>query len=412
MNDFKPITNVVSKEDIIKSTLNCEPLNVIIDKCALFLGNPLVLISETFAILAHSTCIEVEDDIWNNAMRRGYVTLDFGATLNNWNQLIDPLSEDKSITITQINTLRRKFYQLRAHKNFLAYLNIVEAQTTLDVHSTEDYEFVTQVLAKELLHVPPMSHENQNEKLLIHLDNDKFEDFPHYQLFFEQCSFVPDDSYYVLCIDLSDYISYNAYHDNFKDIIRDTFPHSTTIINHKILSILISKVDHHNLITLEQSRLYRHLLSHKLTLGCSDIFQDLYQFLEAKTQAIKAYQYNHLTLGDSKPVNYYDQIKNYVLLETINGSNIKDYCSKHIWTLYEYDKLNTSSYLKTFYYYLQYNHSVKETSIRMFLHRNTISYRIKRTQELLDLPAVFNQSDAQLILSCQMIQMLDPSIFE
>lgn len=413
MNNFGKIDmEVITRDDIISSTLKCEPLSIIINKCALFLGNPLVLISETFGILAHSTCIEVQDEIWNNAMKRGYVTLDFGATLNNWNQLVDPLSEDKSITITKINALPRKFYKLHAHKNFLAYLNIVGAHTKLDCIDTTDYKFVTQVLARELLHVPPMSHENQNEKLLIHLDNNTFEDYAHYQLFFEQCSYKSRDSYHVLCIDLSHYISYNAYHDNFKDIIKETFPHATIIINQKILSILVCKQDHHHLSSLVESKLYKHLKSNKLSMGCSDIFQDLYKFSNAKAQALKSCQYKHFSMGECKHIFHYDHIKVYVLLEHISSANIKDYCSKHIWTLYEHDKLHKSSYLKTFYHYLQFNHSVKETSAYLFVHRNTISYRIKRVQDLLKLPIEFKRSDAQLILSCQMIQMIDPSVFD
>ena len=69
--------------ELVQAALDGEDLERLTDRAAALLGAPLVVIGNTGAVIAHSRRIPVPDEIWNNAMKRGYVTLEFMVTLNN-----------------------------------------------------------------------------------------------------------------------------------------------------------------------------------------------------------------------------------------------------------------------------------------------------------------------------------------
>jgi len=48
----------------------------------------------------------------------------------------------------------------------------------------------------------------------------------------------------------------------------------------------------------------------------------------------------------------------------------------------DYDQKHNSELVKTLYYYLKYNGSISSVSDKMFIHRNTILYRMKKIKEL------------------------------
>ena len=75
--------------ELIQAALDGETLEQLVERATVFLGAPLVVIGNTGAVITHSRNIPVPDDIWNNAMKRGYVTLEFMVTLGNWNRIQD-----------------------------------------------------------------------------------------------------------------------------------------------------------------------------------------------------------------------------------------------------------------------------------------------------------------------------------
>ncbi len=139
------------KEELIQSILQGESFEQVVDKAAKYLNNPLVIINNSYNIIAHSSCIKIDDLIWNNAVSRGYITLEFATTLNHWHTLKDKNRKYECMTVDQINERRRRFYKLEINHQLLGYLNITEVKHDFDDLDEECYYFVSQVLAKELL---------------------------------------------------------------------------------------------------------------------------------------------------------------------------------------------------------------------------------------------------------------------
>ena len=74
----------------------------------------------------------------------------------------------------------------------------------------------------------------------------------------------------------------------------------------------------------------------------------------------------------------------YKILMAVEDMDIlKEYYDKTIRPLADYDQNNNTDLTATLRYYLKNNCSVKETADELFVHRNTINYKLKKIEDIL-----------------------------
>lgn len=83
------------------------------------------------------------------------------------------------------------------------------------------------------------------------------------------------------------------------------------------------------------------------------------------------------------PFLYDDAGIDKLLLNVPDPEILHDYYDHTIGPLEEYDRVNGGDLTATLRRYLQFNGSIKETSERMFVHRNTVGYKLKRIESIL-----------------------------
>lgn len=81
---------------------------------------------------------------------------------------------------------------------------------------------------------------------------------------------------------------------------------------------------------------------------------------------------------------YIDTWLDDLLGEICDKVDLKKYCTPQLNALEKYDAENNSDLLKTLTCYYEHNQSVKETAEYMFLHRNTVKYRLNKCEEILE----------------------------
>ena len=64
--------------------------------------------------------------------------------------------------------------------------------------------------------------------------------------------------------------------------------------------------------------------------------------------------------------------------------DLKKYCTPQLTALETYDKKTNSDLLNTLICYFEHNQNLKETSEAMYLHRNTVKYRLSKCEEILE----------------------------
>ena len=81
----------------------------------------------------------------------------------------------------------------------------------------------------------------------------------------------------------------------------------------------------------------------------------------------------------------YRELGVYQLLLAIDDKNtMKQYYDAKLGVLEKHDQNNGSDYLEFLKVYLNSNCSITDTADKLFIHRNTVVYKIKKINELLD----------------------------
>jgi len=111
----------------------------------------------------------------------------------------------------------------------------------------------------------------------------------------------------------------------------------------------------------------------------------LWEIQKSYVQAKKAIVFG-LRLNNQKRIFTFEEIEMFDLfLEASESVEIDKFIEKRIGKLYQYDKENGTDLLKTLYYYIYTRGSLLETAKHLYLHRNSIKYRMDKIRELFDI---------------------------
>ncbi len=116
-----------------------------------------------------------------------------------------------------------------------------------------------------------------------------------------------------------------------------------------------------------------------LGLGRSYPLWEVYRsYLEARKALVIG-----MKLKNGRAVNTYDELEIYQLLtELADHPGFSSLFERHLGKLYAYDKENGADLLRTLYIYLESGGSLTETANRLFIHRNSVKYRLERMKEI------------------------------
>lgn len=99
----------------------------------------------------------------------------------------------------------------------------------------------------------------------------------------------------------------------------------------------------------------------------------------------------------------FDDLGVYRLLYSISDENIVDeIVDRYLKPILDYDIKHNSNFEETLLNYLKYNGSVQRVSAEMFIHKNTILYRITKIKELLGLDLEDEEEKMLLYLVCKL----------
>ncbi|CAM5217088.1 CdaR family transcriptional regulator OS=Ureibacillus acetophenoni OX=614649 GN=SAMN05877842_11317 PE=3 SV=1 [Ureibacillus acetophenoni] len=94
----------------------------------------------------------------------------------------------------------------------------------------------------------------------------------------------------------------------------------------------------------------------------------------------------HFSNIQSKYFCSWDELGSEKIIYFMRNSNLlKDYHLDYLQPLIDYDKRNNTNFTKTLYVYLSTFFSLKESGEHLHLHPNTVKYRVKKIEELLEI---------------------------
>jgi len=109
-------------------------------------------------------------------------------------------------------------------------------------------------------------------------------------------------------------------------------------------------------------------------------------------------------------LNYYHPRGLISLFEGANDEDIHYYCEKVLKDLAYPTDASTIDLRKTLQYYLDYNCEITKTANTLYLHRNTIKYRIKQCEKILGQSVKNPQTSLNLRLALELSKVGDITI--
>ena len=104
--------------------------------------------------------------------------------------------------------------------------------------------------------------------------------------------------------------------------------------------------------------------------------------------------------------DYYDYAVDDMLVTALTNKSLYT-CHPDIRMLREYDAENNTEYLSTLHTFLRCERSIVKSSQQLFIHRNTLVYRIKKINELIRCDLEDAYARMYLLLSIQTLELLD-----
>ncbi len=130
----------------------------------------------------------------------------------------------------------------------------------------------------------------------------------------------------------------------------------------------------------------KHVLHDELAL---DVFIGIGGSYEKFSELQQSHKEAHFTLNLARKDNSADYIlykdtNIFRVFDKVNDLNfIQKYYTEVLGELLHYDEKNNSEFTRTLEVYLEENEDVATTIKRLFIHRNTLTYRLKRIEEIM-----------------------------
>ncbi len=385
----------MEEREYIDAMLEAGNLKEEAEICADFLQDPVVVISPSLAIITNSTKRAIPDHTWQNAVHRGYITLEFGNSLNNWDSLKDKGND--CMTVSTISSYRRRFFRLLHKGTTVGYLNVGEVDRSLDDIPEDTINLVCHFLTRSILNHQQtlQSSGNRPEDIMTELLQGSYVDRLHYLERISDTVFEKVSAHRIACLSVKGLHSYNAGDDSLRDEISTILPGSIASVLDRRVYILMPVYDSTEENSKIKDRLDKWLVKKHSSIGISDVFYDLYQTGKYKMQA--EYALSHIV---HKTIRFYEEVIVQDLIEHIPAEQRNYYCCTSIRQIAQYDKEHNTQYIPTLKAWLVSGTRLKETSYILDMHRNSISYRLQKIEE--EFPIDLSDSSMYLswLMSC------------
>lgn len=375
---YEDLKSKASLFQIAQAALQGKDIVSLVDISASLVGNALILIDANMKILVHSTSFEIMDPLWADNIERGHCSYEFmqkvrfnddmqgwSKTGENWR--IITLEED-----LQSKLVTRIIYQ----GHFIGALIMIIHHTPINSSHIkllpEIGEIFLETFNKEFKN--SMRQPFYGRILFYLLSGDELANT------FEIMALSKDDFPSEMIVVVVRFIHriQNSYIKKTVGVqLEIIFPDGYLVQYKNYVGILVPSIS-----AKQKEELEKLVTEENINIAISWPFSDILDFKKYFYQAVAAIkQAQHF--GKTNKVLSYTDYSFYDLLFNYTGKMpLKSYCHPALLMLKEYDSSNKTELYITLKTYLSLYKNRKATAKVLFLHRNSVAYRIDQITEI------------------------------
>lgn len=400
-----------AKGRMLEACVAGKGLDVIVCAAAELLGNPVIIIDVSYKVLASSDCSGITDPIWSDNLHKGYCSYDFIAAVHQLKSVQTGIESVEAYEVecsgSQVTKLVAK---IRIGSKPVGNVIVLGDTRPIEQRDHELAGFTAGLVAAELAKNSFYRNSSQAEyEELIYglLDNE--ENGPVLiQESLRSGVHLPKGRLSILVLELAGYdASASGKQTGYlRDQLHLHFGEERLIFYHEYI-VGVSEGDTASSRSREYDPSLREfLVSHQIRLGISREFTDLTDCRKYYLQALKALEIGRI-VWPAEPRVLYADVQLYDLLSPHAQHDSRDVSHPALTVLREFDEKHHADLYHTLYFYLKNNQQLQKTADELFVHRNTLRYRLRQIDELIQLDLRQIDNMLRLYMSYQMTDYLE-----
>lgn len=370
---FEELRSEAALFELTQAVLNKKSLANLMNMAADLLGNAIILTDGAKKVLAYSNAYEIMDPLWAENIERGYISYEFiqKVRINKQMKEWDKQGRDSQIITLPGDKQPKLVARIIQEGHIAGSLIMIEHHTKITPLHYKMLPLVGDILFESFNYDSSKGMYKSLHSSILYNMLDEREINKSEMLNISKVSFPKSMQVIVAQFSFNNKNRYLKF--TLRIDLERLFPDGFSVLYKSYICILAPDVSE------EQKEKLKNLAAEEnINVGISWKFDDINQFSRHFYQAVACIkQSQHLNadvlVHDYTEFSCYD-----MLLNCSGGTMLENYCHPALKTLLLYG----GGLHETLKKYLECGKNAKLTSEQLFIHRNTLNYRIKKIKEL------------------------------
>ena len=370
---------------LLECIIRGKELREIIETGYDILKNPIMLMDTSYKVLSYKTDVTVDDGVWSDLVDRGYSSYKYVSKFK-YERIIEKIlrNDDPIILDTGVaEKIRRILGKIQVNDRCMGYLAVLEYNQSFQSQDLKIAKLICEVISSIMKEDKWQKNARgmMSETLILDLLDGRVTEDAELSDRLKSCEWILNNSMRMVSIDMSRYND-QSFIDYFRVQLHKLVPYCRSTYYNDVISVIIELGD----VEADEkiiSSIIPFLKDNGLNAGYSDRFTGLLNINHYYQQSRKALFFGRLKNPKNRIYEYRKYVMDDFIYEASRNMDIKEFCHAGVIKLYEYDQTNKTDYYTTLYEYLKKDKNVVATSEVLFIHRNTVSYRLEKIEELL-----------------------------
>lgn len=179
------------------------------------------------------------------------------------------------------------------------------------------------------------------------------------------------------------------------------FPTAKTLLYNGEIIVLLQKDDRKELTAREQKTLQDICTDHGIFAGLSNCFKNIFELHDFYKQALHAIELGTEACNRPGLFIYRNYCSEHLTNIFLQKESPEIFCHPKLRILIDYDQQHGTHLAESLYAYLLYERNYTLSAEAIFIHRNTMIYRIRKIREMTGIDFDDVQERQYLLLSCE-----------
>lgn len=376
---------IESSAEILNSLIKGKGLEYIIQIGNEIIGNPIALIDSSFKLLS-CTKSNVKDPIWQDMVMKGFMSYKTITAFKNEKIIEKVEKSDLPILVyTGIGeNIRRILGKVSINNKTVGYIAVLEYDKKFKDEDIQLISLLADVISSEMQKNKFLGNFKgvMYENLIIDLLNNyiKQEDVLLERI--KSTNLNLSKNLYLMTIKLPKGNTIHHLTDYIRDYIENLIPNSKSVFYEENIIIIIDLKNKKTLSKGTLDKLKIFLIDNYLCAAISSNFSTLLEVKKYYNQSVSLLHLGKI-IDNQNNLFIFNEMKIYHLLNSVyEHENLIDYCNPALKKLLKYDKQNGTNYYDTLYVYLANDRNLRNTADKLFIHRNTMAYRLSKIEKI------------------------------